>query len=154
MKMKRFLVAVAAIALLSACNETSNETISTDVVTNPATADNVDSKEDLPVMTFDTELQEFGTIVQGDKARMTFAFKNTGDTELIISSASGSCGCTVPDYPKTPISPGEEGVIEVLFDSKGKMGKQHKKVNIVANTNPSTNTIAISGNVVGPDNEQ
>jgi len=148
--MKRILVAIAITGMLSACGSSGDEHISTDVVTNPVSADDADSKEDLPVM----ELQEFGTIVQGEKARMTFAFKNVGDSELIISSANGSCGCTVPDYPKTPISPGEEGVIEVLFDSKGKMGKQHKKVYIVANTNPASNVIAISGNVVGPENEQ
>ena len=152
--MKRIIVAIAISGMFAACGSSGDETISTDVVSNPVSADDTESKEDLPIMEFETQLQEFGTIVQGEKARMTFAFKNVGDSELIISSANGSCGCTVPDYPKTPISPGEEGVIEVLFDSKGKMGKQHKKVYIVANTNPASNVIAISGNVVGPENEQ
>lgn len=142
---------VMAFALL-ACGGGDADVLPTDVVSNPATATNTESKEGLPVMEFDTDLKEFGTIVQGEKARMTFSFTNTGESQLIISSATGSCGCTVPDYPKTPIALGESAEIEVLFNSEGKIGKQHKKIYIVANTNPSQNTVAISGNVVGPEN--
>lgn len=151
--MKRLVYTVLVGLLLASCGGGNNEVISTDLVKNPASADNAESAEGLPAMTFESVLQEFGTIVQGEKARMTFEFTNTGDSQLIISSATGSCGCTVPDYPKTPIAPGESGVIEVLFNSEGKMGKQHKKVYLVANTNPSQNIVAISGNVVGPENE-
>lgn len=149
--MRKIFGTIAIVLLMISCGENNSENISTDLVKNPATADNADSKEGLPIMTFDTDLREFGTIVQGDRARMTFEFTNTGESDLIISSASASCGCTVPEYPKTPISPGESGTIEVLFNSDGKMGRQHKKVYIVANTNPSTNVVAISGDVVGPD---
>lgn len=149
--MRKIFGTIAVVLLMISCGENNSENISTDLVKNPATADNADSKEGLPIMTFDTDLREFGTIVQGDRARMTFEFTNTGESDLIISSASASCGCTVPEYPKTPISPGESGTIEVLFNSDGKMGRQHKKVYIVANTNPSTNVVAISGDVVGPD---
>tara|TARA_B100000780_G_scaffold276756_2_gene245982 strand:- start:1526 stop:1984 length:459 start_codon:yes stop_codon:yes gene_type:complete len=149
--MRKIFGTIAVVLLMISCGENNSENISTDLVKNPATADDADSKEGLPIMTFETDLREFGTIVQGDRARMTFEFTNTGESDLIISSASASCGCTVPEYPKTPISPGESGTIEVLFNSDGKMGRQHKKVYIVANTNPSTNVVAISGDVVGPD---
>ena len=151
--MKKILGTIAVVLLLASCGGNDQENISTDLIKNPATADNVDDKTGLPVMTFDTVLREFGTIAQGDKARMTFEFTNTGESELVISSASASCGCTVPDYPKTPVAPGESSTIEVLFNSDGKIGHQHKKVYIVANTNPSTNVVAITGDVVGPDSK-
>ncbi len=150
--MKRIAYTIAIAFALSACGGGEAEVLPTDIVSNPATAKDSESKEGLPAMEFETDLKEFGTIVQGEKARMTFAFTNTGESQLIISSATGSCGCTVPDYPKTPIAPGESAEIEVLFNSEGKIGKQHKKIYIVANTNPSQNTVAISGNVVGPEN--
>lgn len=150
--MKKTAITLVLAFALAACGGGEVDVLPTDVVSNPATAADTESKEGLPVMEFDADLKEFGTIVQGEKARMTFSFTNTGDSQLIISSATGSCGCTVPDYPKTPIAPGESAEIEVLFNSEGKIGKQHKKIYIVANTNPSQNTVAISGNVVGPEN--
>jgi len=62
-------------------------------------------------MTFDKTSHDFGTITEGDKVTTTFGFTNTGDADLIIVDARGSCGCTVPQYPKnTPIAPGETGI--------------------------------------------
>jgi hypothetical protein len=82
-----------------------------------------------------------------------FTFTNNGTSDLVIASAKGSCGCTVPDWPKRPIKPGETSEIKVEFNSTGKKGKQHKKVTIVANTQPSKNVIAIQGNVIAPVSE-
>jgi hypothetical protein len=62
----------------------------------------------------------FGTIQQGDSPEFSFTFKNTGNEPMIISNAKGSCGCTVPQWPKDPIPPGENGEIAVKFNSKGK----------------------------------
>ncbi|MGD1844855.1 MAG: DUF1573 domain-containing protein [Salibacteraceae bacterium] len=81
----------------------------------------------------------------------TFKFKNTGNSELLIASAKGTCGCTIPSYPKTPIAPGAEGEIDVVFDSNGKSGSQHKKVSIVTNATPSTYTVALRGQVIAPE---
>jgi hypothetical protein len=69
---------------------------------------------------------------------------------LIITSAKGSCGCTIPEYPTDPIAPGEEGIIDVVFNSDGKSGQQNKKVTIVANTVPNTTVLAINGMVEVP----
>ena len=78
----------------------------------------------------------FGQVKAGEKVQHVYKFKNTGNEPLIISNAKGSCGCTVPQWPKEPIPVGEEGELLVEFDSKGKNGKTTKQVTITANTEP------------------
>ncbi len=90
---------------------------------------------------------DFGTIKDGEKVKHTYKFKNTGKEPLIISSAKGSCGCTVPKWPSEPIPPGGSGQIDVEFDSKGKPGKQTKQVTVTANTLPAQTFLKIGGNV-------
>jgi hypothetical protein len=90
---------------------------------------------------------DFGTIPEGEKVSHEYKFKNTGNEPLVISNAKGSCGCTVPQWPKTPIAPGESGSITVEFNSKGKPGKQTKRVTVTANTNPPQSFLTITGQV-------
>lgn len=104
-----------------------------------------------PTMTFQKEEHDFGTIKQGDKVSTDFKFKNTGEADLIITSARGSCGCTVPDYPKTAIKPGETGNIKVSFDSKGKQGKTNKNVTILCNTKEGNKVLNIHANIEVPN---
>lgn len=104
-----------------------------------------------PTMTFQKEEHDFGTIKQGDKVSTDFKFKNTGEADLIITSARGSCGCTVPDYPKTAIKPGETGNIKVSFDSKGKQGKTNKTVTILCNTKEGNKILNIHANIEVPN---
>lgn len=154
-------VLIGAMALYSCGGEQKAEnsekeveaTVDTDVVANPATAENeegVASDVAVPVFTFEKEVHDFGKIVQGEKVAYSFKFKNTGEGDLIITSAKGSCGCTVPEWPKAPVAPGEEGVIDVVFNSDGKSGQQNKKITIVANTVPNTKVLAINGMVEVP----
>jgi len=127
--------------------ENSNAAVSTDLVNNPATAEgNVDA-ENIPVMELEKENHEFGKITEGEKVSYSFKFKNSGKADLIISDAKGSCGCTVPQWPKNPIAPGEGGLIEVTFDSRGKAGMQSKTVTLITNAIPNTKIITISGEV-------
>jgi hypothetical protein len=90
---------------------------------------------------------DFGTVKEGEKVKHVYKFKNTGSEPLIISSAKGSCGCTVPKWPSEPIAPGGTGQIDVEFDSKGKPGKQTKRVTVTANTVPAQMFLNITGNV-------
>ncbi|MEQ8241628.1 MAG: DUF1573 domain-containing protein [Cyclobacteriaceae bacterium] len=101
----------------------------------------------LPEMQFEVEDHDFGTINEGDIVEKLFKFKNVGDAPLIISSATASCGCTVPVWPKEPIAVGEEGEIQVRFNSKSKPGVQNKTVTITANTYPKINRVRIKANV-------
>lgn len=90
---------------------------------------------------------DFGTIKQGDSPEFTFNFKNTGNEPMIISNAKGSCGCTVPQWPKEPIAPGATGEINVKFNSKNKKGAQNKTVTLTANTTPPTTKLRVTGTI-------
>ena len=93
------------------------------------------------------QVWDFGTIQQGDSPEFTFTFKNTGNEPMIISNAKGSCGCTVPQWPKEPIAPGETGEINVKFNSKNKKGSQNKTVTLTANTTPPTTKLRVTGQI-------
>lgn len=99
------------------------------------------------VMTFSKTTHDFGNIKQGDKVSTEFEFTNTGNFDLTIFEAKGSCGCTIPEYPKKPIKPGEKGVIKVQFNSAGKEGIQDKSVFIAANTKSGSETLKITTNI-------
>jgi hypothetical protein len=99
-----------------------------------------------PVMTFEVLEYNYGTIKQGESVTHEFKFKNTGREPLIINNAVGSCGCTVPDYPKEPIKPNGTGTIKVTFNSAGKMGAQDKTVTLTYDTD-KTIVLHIKGNV-------
>ena len=100
-----------------------------------ASTTNTQTNSDGPVMTFDRVSHDFGTIKEGEIAKTVFSFTNTGENDLYIVDAIGSCGCTVPKYPKNiPIKPGESGEIEVNFDSNGRPSLQQKMVKVSANT--------------------
>ena len=104
-----------------------------------------------PVMTFDKTNHDFGTIEEGEKVTTKFSFTHTGKSDLIIVDARGSCGCTVPEYPKnTPIKPGESQTITVSFDSSNKPGIQQKSVTLSANTASGREMLRIKANV-NPD---
>lgn len=90
----------------------------------------------LPVMEFKTTDHDFGTINEGDVVEYTYSFKNTGQEALIIQSAQGSCGCTVPEWSKDPIPVGGTGFVKAKFDSNGKTNAQNKTVTVTANTWP------------------
>ena len=100
---------------------------------------------------FEMEEHDFGTITEGEEVAYSFKFKNEGVAPLVISDARGSCGCTVPQWPKEPIPPGEEGKIDVVFNSKGKKGNQRKSVTLTANTWPQEKTVVYIKGKVEPD---
>ena len=148
MKKTLFIFSLFSFLIIS-CD---NNEVNTDLVNNPNTASSEEiNKEDLPVMTFTEEYYDFGEITQGEKVHHAFKFTNTGKTDLIIASANASCGCTVPTWPKKPIKPGEEGVIEVVFNSDNKSGQQNKQITVIANTQPGTNIVALKGNIIAPN---
>jgi hypothetical protein len=104
--MKALYFIIGLSFLFSSCQDHPKE-INTNDVMNSKTADG-NSNQGLPEIKFEEETHDFGRITQGEKVAYGFKFKNTGNSNLIISSASGSCGCTVPEYSKKPILPGQE----------------------------------------------
>jgi hypothetical protein len=96
---------------------------------------------------FTKEVHDYGTIENGANGECTFEFKNTGNAPLIISNAKGSCGCTVPSWPKEPVAPGATASIKVKYDTK-RPGAINKSVTITSNAaNAPTKVIRIKGNV-------
>ena len=137
-----FWVALFLGSLLTACDGSektsqNDDSVSSDLVTNPITASGKKTKSDLPIMEFQNEKHDFGLIMQGEKVAHTFKFKNTGGSDLIISSASSTCGCTIPSFSKEPIKPGQSGAIEVVFNSANRSAANHKTVKILTNAQPN-----------------
>ncbi len=94
-----------------------------------------------------TEYQ-IGKVVQGEKVGCQFLFRNTGTADLLIRDARASCGCTVPQWEKEPVKPGETGRLEVMFDSSGRMGIQKKSVTVISNADNQASTLMIIAEVV------
>ncbi|MBL7895075.1 MAG: DUF1573 domain-containing protein [Bacteroidia bacterium] len=147
--MYRKLVLITAISVLvaSCANDNQEQGVSTNDITNSASA-NGEDKGSLPEIKFEEEEHDFGRITQGEKVSYAFKFKNIGKGNLIIASAAGSCGCTVPEFPKEPVLPGQEGKINVVFNSEGKSGIQEKTITVVTNCEPSTRVIRIKTDVI------
>ena len=90
----------------------------------------------------------FGNIIEGEEVNIEFRIKNTGKGDLIIANAKSSCGCTVAELPKKLLAPGEEGEIEVIFDSENRIGKQRKNITLMTNANPHIKILTIEGMIL------
>lgn len=131
--MKRFLYPLVAAGILlsaAACNNGQG---------GKKTAAGTDAADSTKVarMTFEKEVHNFGNVAQGEVVEYSFKFTNTGEKDLLIQKAEASCGCTVPEWPKEPVKPGESAYMKVKFDSHGRPeGFTEKELFIQANTNP------------------
>jgi hypothetical protein len=122
-----------------------NKQVNADLVNNPATASGKAEEGKLPKFEFETVEYNFGTVTEGQIVKYTYTFKNTGNADLVITDARGSCGCTVPTYPENAIPPGGSGEISVQFDSNKRSGDQNKTVTLTANTSPTEFVLSLKG---------
>ena len=134
--MKPFTLLLFIAVFTSACSSSNNNE-------GKATVD----KATAPVMTFAKESHDFGQVNEGDKVVFDFFFTNTGKSALIISNATATCGCTVPEYPKKPLAPGKTGIIHVVFNTTGKSGMQNKIITLTTNTFKGNEELYLVGNV-------
>ena len=104
-----------------------------------------------PVITFKETEFDFGDIKQGDKVEHTFEFTNTGEADLLISTARASCGCTVPEFTEEAVKPGKSGKIKVTFNSAGKKGPTTKTITVVCNTANENEILTIKTNIQVPN---
>lgn len=139
------------VAELEAGNGTSRSTAATPSNSNVSSVVQEAATGPFPAFEFQVEEHDFGAIKEGDVVNHVFQFTNNGEAPLIISSATASCGCTVPQWPKEPVAVGGTGEIHVSFNSKNKPGIQNKTITITANTNPKTTRLKIKANVT-PNN--
>jgi len=134
------------IIVSTACNKHESNKLPIEEINS-----NLKNSEESPVLEFNVDSYDFGTIIQGEKVAFTFKYKNVGCSDLVITSANTSCGCTVPKWNKNPLSPGKEGKIEVVFDSAGRRGSQNKTVTIKSNAKPGTKILRITAEIVVPN---
>jgi len=146
MKQIFFFLILAGAIVSCQDNATSKIDASKQKERSVITPDQVDASTDAQ-MEFEEIEWDFGTIEQGDVVEYSYRFVNTGSDPLIISNARGSCGCTVPEWPRVPVEPGESGVINVKFNSKGKKGKQNKRVTLTTNMVPNKIVLTVKGEV-------
>ena len=116
-----------------------------------STANTAVNDADAPVMSFETDMHDFGTIKFAGNGTCEFKFTNTGKTPLIISNAKGSCGCTVPDWPKEPIKPGQTSAIKATYDTK-RVGAFTKTVTVTSNAKEASKILTIKGSVEANEN--
>ena len=127
--LRNFLTLITLTFFFSACSESASSKI------NPDIKSSIQKESSYAEITFDRVFHDFGLVSEGEIVKTVFKFTNTSDNDLYIVDALGSCGCTVPKYPKNiPIKPGETGEIEVNFDTNGRPNLQQKMVKVSANT--------------------
>lgn len=135
--MRKLILLAACTVLLAAGTVNAQDKAATPAAAPASTAE----------MVFEAEEFNFGTIKQGESVTHEFTFTNAGKDDLIITNAQGSCGCTVPQYPKEAIQKGGKGTIKVTFNSAGKMGMQDKTVTITSNAKNSPRILHLKGTV-------
>ncbi|MBT8305762.1 MAG: DUF1573 domain-containing protein [Maribacter sp.] len=131
--MKRTILGLGLLSIMAlvSCKENASNKVNTDNVAVAAERD--EAAKQVPVMEFEKSEHDFGTIEQGTPQETVFTFTNTGNAPLVITNATSSCGCTVPNPPKDPIAPGEKGELLVKFNGSGQ-NQVTKTITVVANT--------------------
>jgi hypothetical protein len=151
--MKRILLMAVVAMSFASCQRNSSSAKtgvdSSSTSNSMVSAASVPAAADAAVLSFEKPGYDFGKIKEGQKVHYDFKFTNTGKSPLIISNATATCGCTIPEWPKEPIKPGATGVIKVVFDSTGKSGMQDKVVTVTSNGNPAVSDVHLVG-VVNP----
>ena len=100
------------------------------------------------VMKFETDNHDFGNVAEGTMATHEFKFKNTGNQPIVIANVQASCGCTTPDWTKTPVLPGKSGIIKAMYSSAGRPGVFNKTVTVTSNATEASQVLTIKGSVL------
>lgn len=103
------------------------------------------------VLTFEKELHDFGSVPEGTLATHEFRFRNTGNQPIIIANVQASCGCTTPDWTKTPVLPGKTGMVKAVYSSAGRPGVFNKTVTVTSNATTPSTVLTIKGNVLNKE---
>ena len=144
MNVRKIFYASLLALFFAGCGGNGEQSVyNTDLINNPNTADKDSKQVPMPILTFDKKMHDFGRLSQGESIAYSFKFTNTGNADLLISNCDASCGCTVADFPKKPMKPGEIGYITVSFNSAGKYGQEEQFVEVMANTQPSKTQLVI-----------
>ena len=145
----KYVAAAVFFATILGC-QSENKQITSDMIHFPPSAGGIN--EEAPIIAFDSAICRFGILAIGEKYTHTYRFQNTGNSPLLITQVSPSCGCTTAkDWPQNPIAPGDSGQITVEFNSTGNSGLVDKSVSVLTNCIPSVWVLKIQGTVMGID---
>ncbi len=107
----------------------------------------IEIKKGTALISFDKKEYDFGTVNEGDIVETVFKVTNSGKTDLVITNAQTTCGCTVPVWPKAPIKPGDTEEIKVKFNTSGKPNRQQKRITLTTNTESGREVLTLKGSV-------
>ena len=141
-------VLVFTVGAFVSCKDVKAETKVKKENVKAAVKRDVQIKKGDAIATFDKKEYDFGTVNEGEIVQVTYNITNSGKTDLVITNAQPSCGCTVPVWPKEAIKPGETKPIEVSFNTAGKPNKQLKTITLVTNTARGREIIKLKGSVI------
>jgi Protein of unknown function (DUF1573) len=141
--MKKIIIVSTALLFLASCDVRRKDKIA---VNNKLTQQ-VEIKDPTTVQAIDTAY-DFGKVTEGEIVTYNYRFVNTGKKPLIVSNASASCGCTIPEKPEKPIEPGDTGFIKVKFNSEHRVGMAHKTVTVSSNAEPAFPELLLRGEVL------
>lgn len=122
-------------------------------IVHPDQANELKQRDGGPIMQFETKTVDYGTAQRHSEPLRTITFTNVGDEPLVIKNAKGSCGCTVPTYPKEPIMPGESSVIEVRY-ATNRVGKINKTIKITTNEGTQPHVLKVVGHILDEEGEE
>jgi Protein of unknown function (DUF1573) len=140
---KNIFILGAAVLFLASCDVRRKDKLAVD---NKLTKQ-VEIKDPTNVQIIDS-VYDFGKVVDGEVVEFSFRFKNIGTKPLVVTNASASCGCTVPEKPEQPIQPGQTGFIKVKFNSDHRVGMAHKTVTVTSNAEPAFPELLLKGEVL------
>jgi hypothetical protein len=141
-----FAFLVATTFLISCGNGNASTKVNKENLDTAKSRD-AEIKKGVASMTLDKREYDFGTVKEGEIVETIFKVTNSGTTDLVITNATGSCGCTVPVWPKAPIKPGETGDVAVKFNTSGKPNRQMKTVTLTTNTESGRELLTLRGSV-------
>tara|TARA_B110001450_G_scaffold80323_1_gene76134 strand:+ start:9746 stop:10138 length:393 start_codon:yes stop_codon:yes gene_type:complete len=107
----------------------------------------VEIKKGTAIISFDKKEYDFGTVNEGTIVETSYLVTNSGKTDLVITNAKASCGCTVPVWPREAIKPGETGEVKVKFNTSGKPNRQQKTITLTTNTESGREVLTLKGSV-------
>lgn len=144
--MKKSFILLATIVAFSlfSCKDNAASKVEEEKVVSAEQRDA--SLSTYPEMSLDELQFDFGEINQGTHVEHLFTFTNTGDAPLVITNARSSCGCTVPEYTREAVAPGEKGELLVKFDGSGR-GTVSKTITLATNTEKGSEELRIKANV-------
>ncbi len=152
----KFSIIISFLLFFSCQNEGSDRSMEeikdpsgtySDLIRMPISSDGTIDTVNIAKFEFDEKIKTFNDINEGEKVEVEYKFRNVGKSPLLITSAKSTCGCTVPEFPKEPIAPGDSSSIKVKFDSENRPGFQTKPITILANTFPNKTELTLEGQV-------